>query len=379
MNLHLIDDEKFFDPFVEKLEALGLLENNLFVVRDCGPLKFIRRSDLIYGRFCDKLLIGDTRKYKKVFIHCLTSEMHDWILQNEFNELNWMIWGKDLYTSDLVDFPLYEKLTKDLVRKVNNQRFAFNFGYWNPKNVIRRAGMAKTYGKIDYVLTWIEPEYKYAIKHIKGLKAKHENFAYMFEYDVEVLRAKFVERGCQAKKKVNEMKCVLGNSGVAANNHLDALQKIKHAHLKEILIPVSYGNAKYTTLLKREIETRYTDRRIAYLDKFMSFSDYIDFFDRYDIFISNSIRPIGMGNIWMAFIMGKLVFMNTDNFMYPYLRSLGLQVYDINQIDSLEVILKAVNFRQNSDTAVQFLSKAKIDHMYLNLFSKDTSIYNQIV
>ncbi|MEH6307441.1 TDP-N-acetylfucosamine:lipid II N-acetylfucosaminyltransferase [Olivibacter sp. CPCC 100613] len=378
MNLHLIDDEKFFDPFVEKLEALDLLENNIFIVKECGPLKFIRRRDLVHGRMCDKHLIGDTRKYGKVFIHCFTAEMYDWVLEHSFKELNWMIWGKELYSSDLVSYPLYEAHTKEIVKKISNHRFSLNLGYWRPKNVIRRVNLPRIFSKFDNVLTWIEPEYEYAIRNIKGLRAKHQEFAYMFEMDARVLRARF--RHIQPfRKNVSELRCILGNSGVASNNHLDAIQKTLDLPLREILIPISYGNEKYIGLLKESLQKKHTATNIKYLDSYVSFIEYIEIFDQYDVFISNSIRPVGMGNIWMALLMGKIVFMNRRNLVFPYLRAMGIEIFDIEMIEKVDSIFKTIDLKKNADLAAEFLSNKRINKMYLQLFSKEVSMQHETV
>ncbi|WP_134092145.1 TDP-N-acetylfucosamine:lipid II N-acetylfucosaminyltransferase [Olivibacter sp. XZL3] len=378
MNLHLIDDEKFFDPFVEKLESLNLLENNIFIVKECGPLKFIKRSDLVHGRMCEKDLIGDTRQYKKVFIHCFTPDMYDWVLEHSFKELNWMIWGKELYSSDLVNYPLYELLTKEIVKKVSTQRFSFNLGYWRPKNVIRRVNLPRIFSKFDNILTWIEPEYEYAVRNIKGLRAKHQQFAYMFEMDANVLRRRF-GNAQSSRKRITELRCILGNSGVASNNHLDAIQKTNNIPFKEILIPISYGNERYIELLKDAVQTIGANGNISYLDKYVSFTDYIEVFDQYDVFISNSIRPVGMGNVWMALLMGKLVFMNRRNLVFPYLRAMGIEIFDIGMIEKVDSIFKTIDLKKNADLAAEFLSNKRINKMYVQLFSKEVAMQHEAV
>jgi len=365
MNLHILNDEKFFDPFVEKLENLGLLANNLFVVKECGPLKFIRRKDLIYGRMCDKKLIGDVSRYEKVFIHCFTLEMYGWVHQHTFNELNWMVWGKELYGPEF----LFEHQTKSLVRKARSAKLALDLRFFKIKNFFMNINAANIYSKVDNVLTWIEPEYKYAIKHVKGLKAKHQDFAYTFEYDAESISSKFYKKTDYRDKTQNELRCILGNSGVASNNHLDAIRKIQKADFHTVTVPISYGNKKYIQLLKKEIIRKYSDKNITYLDRFMSFDEYMFFFSQYDAFISNSIRPVGMGNIWMALLMGKIVFMNTKNLVYPYLQSLGVQIFDIDDMEDIEVLLGTIDLDANCRIAVNFLSKSRINELYLNLFS----------
>lgn len=371
MNLHILNDEKFFDPFVEQLEALGLLANNVFVIKEDGPLNFVRRKDLVYARMRDEALIGDVSKYDKVFIHCFTLEMYAWVHRYQFKELNWMIWGKELYKSEF----LYEEQTKNLVKKVRDIKLTLDFYFLKAKNFFMNIDSSKVYGKIDNVLTWIQPEYEYAVQHIKGLRAKHQDFAYTFEYDVEFISSKFCSKKFDKAKGSKKLRCILGNSGVASNNHLDAIHKIKEIDLAEILIPISYGNKNYIKLLRKELSRKYLNKNITYLDTYMTFGEYVDFYCQYDVFINNSIRPVGMGNIWMALLMGKLVFMNPENLVFPYLRSLGFQIFDINDLSDIDEIRGKVDLISNRNNALSFLSKSKINEIYISLFSNNVLVF----
>lgn len=370
MNLHLLHDEKFFDPFAEKLESLGLLDNNVFVIKECGPLKFIRRTDLVFGRLCDTELLGDVSRYKKVFIHSFSFEMYRWVHQHTFQELNWMIWGKELYESELVDFKLYEPHTKRIVRKIRNTRITLALYYRRAENYLMNIDVKKIYNKIDNVLTWIEPEYNYAVKHIKGLNAKHKEFAYTFEHDVKMFIDKFNTEQFYINAASKNLRFIIGNSGASANNHLDALHAIAKINFGEVMMPVSYGDQKYILLLKQEVLSTYGAKHITYADKFLNFGQYLDFFNRYDVFVSNSLRPIGMGNIWMAFLLGKLVFMNPNNLVFSYLKSLGLNVYGLDTINQIATIVKDVDLEMNKKIASNFLATERIDELYAGLFGK---------
>jgi|GEM_PF-994953 len=368
MNLHVLNDEKFFDPFVEKMEELKLLDNNVFVVKERGPLKFIKRKDLVYGRIGDKERIGDVSKYDKVFIHSFTFHLYRWVHQNTFKELNWMIWGKELYESNLVDYPLYESKTKSILQKIKRMRPMMSSYYRKAEQFFLQIDIEKVYNKFDYVLTWIEPEYRFAIEHIKGLKAAHKSFAYTFEVDTEILSNLFDDKQLYEHKQKKMLRCIIGNSGASSNNHLDALEKIKDVNFHEVMLPVSYGDVDYISLLKKEVQLHYNYQHITFADRFMRFDEYLHFFMGYDVFISNASRPIGMGNIWMALLTGKLVFMNSKNLVFPFLRSLGLQIFDIDDICRIYEILNKVNLTKNRDIATNFLSKNKITTLYENLF-----------
>ncbi|MDM8176748.1 MULTISPECIES: TDP-N-acetylfucosamine:lipid II N-acetylfucosaminyltransferase [Olivibacter] len=365
MNLHILDDEKFFDPFVQKLEALGLLGNNIFVVKECGSLKYIKRQDLIYCRMCDSRRIGNTRHYAKVFIHCFTRDLFEWVYDNDFQELNWIIWGKDLYLTE----DLFEKQTKHIVKKIKDRRSAIELRLTRARHFFLNIDLSKVYTKVANVLTWIKPEYDYAVTHIKGLKANHLDFAYMFEYDAEFIVSQFLYNRNFKHKKISDFKIVLGNSGVASNNHLDALEELRQLGFEEIVIPLSYGNEKYIKILQKEIERKPLLTKITYLTQFLTLHEYLTAFYKSDIFVSNSIRPLGMGNIWIALLLGKLVFMNPKNLVFDFLKSMGLQVFAIGELESVEDIAQTIDVKANVDIAIDFLSTARIDAMYRNLFS----------
>lgn len=370
MNLHILNDEKFFDPFVGKLEELDLLDNNIFIVKERGPLRFIKRKDLVYGRLGDKQLIGDILQYEKVFIHAFSFELYRWVKQHTFRELNWMVWGKELYESKMVNYPLYEARTQNIVQKIKRVRPVMSSYYRKAERFFFQIDIEEVYKKVDYVLTWIKPEYDYAVRHIKGLQARHKDFAYTFEINTEAFANMFDGKSFYLHAEARKLKCLIGNSGTSVNNHIDALYKIENANFSEITMPVSYGDPEYVELLKKEVKRSFAFKNITFMDQFMTFGNYLQFFNSYDIFLSNSLRPIGMGNIWIALLMGKVVFMNNKNLVFPYLKSLGLQVYDINEVDQFDNIIKEVDLERNRSIAADFLSKYRVNELYSNLFGK---------
>lgn len=376
MNLHVLNDEKFFDSFVERLEKLNLLDNNIFIVKEQGPLKYIRRTDLVYGRLADKKNLGDISKYEKVFIHSFTFHLYRWVNQNNFKELNWMIWGKELYESSMVNYPLHEEYTKNTIQKIRNIRPKMSHYYRKAEQLLFQVDVAKVYNKIDYILTWIKPEYDYAIKHIPGLKAKHKTFAYAFELNTESLSEMYNGHSLIERKTKDGLNCIVGNSGASSNNHLDALKKMNAVNFKQITMPVSYGDKEYIDLIKKESNQNYRHINISFIEQYMNFDKYLALFKKQDVFISNSLRPIGMGNIWMALLLGKLVFMNSKNLVYPYLLSIGLKVYNIEEINKIDDILNDVDLESNRNIAADFLSKGKIDELYITLFGNGVNELN---
>lgn len=368
MNLHILNDEKFFDPFTERLETLNLLDNNRFVVKEKGRLKYIRREDLVYGRLHNKSLIGNPSHYDKVFIHSFSFDLYRWVNQHHFKELNWMIWGKELYESRMIKYNIFEPQTKEIINRINRVRPIVSVYYRKAEQLLLNIDLTKVHQKVDNILTWIVPEYEFAVQNIKGLRASHQHFAYLFELKTNEICKDYSPPTEFAKRTISNLKCMIGNSGAASNNHMDALIKIAPLNFKELTLPISYGDADYIDLLKQEINRRYKSDTISYLQHFFPLEDYVKILKAYDIFISNSLRPIGMGNIWIALLTGKLVFMNKKNLVFSYLQSLGLEVFDIDNIHNIGEIIWKVNYQRNQDIAKNFLADEHMNKLYTSLF-----------
>ncbi len=366
MNLHIFNDEKFFDPFVNKLEELNLLDNNKFVVKRKNPLKYIKRKDLVFCRLHHIQIIGDTKNYDKVFIHAFSYDLYKWVNDNDFKQLNWMIWGSELYEMRGINFELYESETHKVYKKLKNIKYITSILFRDFQRLIFNIKINKVYKKIDNVLTWITPEYQLAINNIKGLNAKHQYFLYGFDIDIEKISNEI--KITQLNQDIKQLKCIIGNSGAITNNHLDALHKIKNCGFEDILIPISYGNQEYKKLLIKEIKASFGDLNLTYLDKFMNFQEYLDVLDNYDVMITNSLRPLGMGNIWIALLSGKLVFMNNKNFMYKYMCDLGFEIFDIDKISNIKSYIQRFNGENNKFLSKQFLSENRINEIYRSIF-----------
>ena len=100
MNLHIVPDNTFINKFYENLQELGLTGTNRVVVRINEPeLKSVKHNlpfaPLYSSRF--ESLVGNTFEYEKVFIHYFTPLLYRWVATHKFRELNWMVWGGDLY------------------------------------------------------------------------------------------------------------------------------------------------------------------------------------------------------------------------------------------------------------------------------------------
>ena len=159
---------------------------------------------------------------------------------------------------------------------------------------------------------------------------------------------------------------MVGNSGYPTNNHLDAIAYMEEHSIKaDLLIPVSYGDKKYISLLKRRLAS-YKNGTVTFVDKFMDFDEYLNLLSGADAFVMNSIRPQGYGNVLMMLYMGKPVFMNERNISAPDLKKNGIVTSDWSEMNS---ILSHKPMAQNKEAIANLLSHSRLINVYRELFS----------
>lgn len=364
MNLHIAPDNVFTNRFYENLSELNVLEKNKIIVRSHEQkLRYIKHDIPFAKLYSNKFngLIGDTAAYEKVFIHQFTPLLYQWVATNKFQELNWMVWGADLYNLPFIDDHVYEPITYSNYVKKN----------WSLEDLIYKAKVYffnrrfkdEAYSKVKHVLTWMEGEYRFAKNKLPSLSAKHQFFFYENELPYSQLddllsKVKPTEAG-------EKPAYILGNAANPVLNHVDAVYALEQKQIKaDLKIPVSYGFPAYTKFLRKELSF-YTGGSIEFIDQYMTFQDYLNFLSTADGMIMNSVRPQGYGNIFLMQYMAKPVYFNLKNISLPDLTTNNIVWRDIDRIPTggkKEEI-------ENKEAVVQLLSHARLLKTYQELFS----------
>lgn len=359
MNLHIAPDNTFTSKFYENLQELGLADKNKIIIRSNEKkLKSIRHdlsfAPLYSSRF--DALAGNTLQYEKVFIHYFTPLMYRWVARNEFRELNWMVWGGDLYNLPSLDKLCYEPLTFEKFVKGNR---SFQSKLYDLKILFTQNPYSKkAYSRVNNILTWMKEEYKFAIGHLP-VEAQHKFFFYENQVPYHQLDG-------LAKPAGNSDRTVfiVGNSGSPTNNHLDAIQFLEDNRVNaDLIIPVSYGDPHYISFLKKESKFSFGD--VKFLERFMPFEEYLNVLASSDGLIMNTLRPQGYGNILMMMYLGKPVYFNAGNISLPDLDRAGLRWEPIEAIRSAGPSKPAV---ANDEAVIRFLSHDRLIKEYRSLF-----------
>ncbi|WP_276369977.1 TDP-N-acetylfucosamine:lipid II N-acetylfucosaminyltransferase [Chryseolinea sp. H1M3-3] len=360
MNLHIVPDNTFSNKFYDNLLELNLSGNNKIVVRtNEEKLKNIKHAlpfaPLYSKRFAS--LVGDTAHYKKVFIHYFTPLLYRWVATHTFQELNWMIWGGDLYNLSSLDELCYEPLT---LNNYVRQDWSAQTKLYNLKVLLtQRPFQKKAYSKVKNILTWMTEEYKFALDHLP-INADHKFFFY--ENQLPYGRLDGVIRSSGSSDKLS---LIIGNSGSPTNNHLDAVKFLEDSKISaDLYFPVSYGDARYISFLKKNI--KFSFGRVEFIERFMPFDEYLNFIVSADGLVMNSTRPQGYGNILMMMYIGKPVFFNSKNISLPDLNAAGLKWFSLESLKSLETLK---NDAGNKVAVMNLLSHERLLKEYQILFS----------
>lgn len=362
MNLHIAPENVFTDTFLNNLEEAGVLANNRVVLRTSEKtLKRVKRAvpfAPLYSKEFNKHT-GDTATYDKVFIHQFTPLLYRWAALREFRQLNWAVWGADLYNLPFNQKNLYESLT--LARFVSKS-FSWNeFLYRAKVSLLHDPYRDAAYRKVSNILTWMTTEYEFASRNLRTLNADHQFFFYENQLPYRDLDK--ISRSIRSSKRVPTY--ILGNSSTPELNHVDVVAWMQEHGVKANLqIPVSYGDTRYTSFLKKNVSF-YTGGTLEFVDRYMNIQDYLQFLNSADGLIMNNIRPQGYGNIFMMMYLGKPVFLNPKNISAPELNKRGLQWFPLEKLagDPRHGML------DNKDAIMTLLSHDNLLSAYRDLFS----------
>jgi len=359
MNLHIVPDNTFINKFYDNLNDLGLLGINKIVVRsNDSKLKSVRHNipfaPLYSTRFAS--LIGNTEQYEKVFIHYFTPLMYRWVTRHKFRELNWMVWGGDLYNLPSLDHVCFEPLTfqQYVKQDLSIKTLLYRLKVFVTNSPFKRSA----YSKVKNILTWMPSEYQFAIEHLP-VHATHKFFFYENQLPYEKLDI------LPSLKNASERPLlIIGNSGSPTNNHLDVVQFLEANRVHaDLVIPVSYGDPNYIKFLKKKLT--YSYGTIKFMDRYLAFDEYLNFLSTADALVMNTIRPQGYGNILIMMYLGKPVFFNEKNISLPDLNRAGLKWLPI---ENLNVSKSLAMNASNKEAVVNLLSHERLLKEYQILF-----------
>ena len=360
VNYHLMIDEKFIDGFAK--EALSITKNNKFIFTFSPPSKYVKTADGIHAPYDTKeldSLLSHVTADDQIFIHWYSSNVNSIFDKIPLDTKVFLcFWGGDFLESPFFSHPenkinhfLYDPLTLKVVKKrafadqkqVRDLKNKSAKESGNVKNRIAthflnikqsaksltssafNAGMEERrifLNRIEAVCHWNSFDIK-ILNKLYNVSLKQRYFVYPVGTDN--LR---VEQGQNTKDSAG-LTIWLGNSDTETNNHLDALtllSKWKNLDIK-IICPLNYGNKLYAQLVA-EFGAQIFGTKFKPILEFMPRDEYYALMDEVDIVYMPHNRGQAGGNLFAFIKKGKKVFMKKQSSIYRLFKSLGMHIYD---------------------------------------------------
>lgn len=340
MILHLLDDEKFTNHAIRLFEDAFPAQNLYLVgVKRNKALKYSFDADRVSvkvigsGEYFDFLNSSD---YNLVVIHGYSEYKQKLVVRGLLKgKVALILWGSELYnrfsrisrhncleatarlrrktflSSGKLHLLLFENLIQPL------------FIFLKINSLNKRA-----FEKLDFVLTNITGDYELLLSEIRTKPALRW-FSY---YSL----SNIIEPELLSEAIGNNI--LIGNSASYTNNHVEVFEQLKSFPLgsRKLIVPLSYGDSKYAKVIEQQGRAFFGENFHPLL-QFITLSEYNKILQSCSVIIFNHVRQQGIGNITACLYLGKKVFLRKENSAFAYFRTLGVVIFDMDELDEVSL------------------------------------------
>lgn len=326
--------EKFIYPYIGFVQKNFDFNSHFFWVKfnpgDSVPDNIINVNKVL-PPFINRLigyisLIFRILSARKIILHGLFNFkvlLIIWLLPHVRKKCYWNIWGADLYQ--------YKQSSKNIK--------------WHVKQFFMRS----TIKDIGYIVSGTPGDAGLVKKWYGGNSTYINCFNYLSNLHIEC---------CKKNASNKHINILVGNSADPTNNHLEIFNKIERYKDDKIIIhcPLSYGDSSYASVIIDEGKRLFGDKFLPVIDV-MPFDEYKDLLCSIDIAIFNHDRQQAMGNIRALVGMGKKVHMRNSLTSTDSLKSLGVKVFSIEEINLIKSFPES---KSNAELMKENYSKEKL-------------------
>lgn len=384
--VHILPDARFADDFISTLSSLfGEQSHHQFFSKTAGPLQKVTYNagkltplpadDYEVQKWMESLS-ADT----ELVVHYLDARTGHCLLQSDLKaSLGWVFWGADFYSScdeqdyilpktrSIFPLPIGQRVPafakKPILRKLD---------HWYYRTIKLRQRQKLLQGilrKLTHIYHYNSFEID-LIRRTYKTTANQVPFMYPRFFTVSTFDQQKVDSQSD-QHSADTITILLGNSASPYLNHLDGLDLIPAEDKVHVTVPLSYGNPAYTESLHKNLKN-YNGPDLSVLDQYLAAEDYYNLLSRMHLYLSPSIRSIGMGNITTMLALGKSVVLFPNNPGSAYLKECGFHIEDLHHdlsVSSLERFALQVPHTANQELAHKLFSKEAIERNYTSIFA----------
>lgn len=355
--LHFFTDGKVVNDAIESFETVFPKENMFVVLSKEGKSSLVKPHDntLFLSFKSPKLkdIIKDSNEFSEVIFHSMDYEFSLIIQHMEHPNINWVVWGGDMYESLLYrkGYQLYideENLFKVRSGKLPVFLYKALIGvrdYYHYKLQVRANKKIKT-------VTACRPDYDLLVKYYPEFRrCQNKEFFY---YPIE----KMLDERTRDRFVSGDNIWVNPAAGYNGN-HIEILKRLSHfKHLRKVVVPLSYGISYWAKYVEKE-GGKMLGNNFEPLMSFLPKEEYYNKFLSSNSFIFGHLRQCAVGNIIIALYLGAKVFLFKANPLYEYYKSMGVVIFSIDDElteENAYTLLSYENRRRNRQIMVDHYS-----------------------
>lgn len=220
---------------------------------------------------------------KWIFVHSLPAPHYSiWIKKKFCDKIIWRTWGHDTGYS-YINNNRIKQFVKKFIEAVWKRKIK-RFAAIGIANIVDEIEIREKFGNIK---TFQIP---YVDDGKRGLESVLKDIKKDGHIGVNVL---------------------VGHSGWATNKHITVMQELEKYKQENMIIYLilSYGEPNYIKVVKEYVKNNWDDNVIM-IEKFMSYSEYIELLNKMDIAIFDYERSYALGNIQILINLRKKIFLN---------------------------------------------------------------------
>lgn len=375
MIIHLSNDEKFIDDFIQNQNKyFPQVTNKYFAIAPNDTFRHIKNPKVEQfnnGLTYHKLLEQFKEKPKAFIFHNLNRHYFNLIntIPKEIS-IAWIFYGTEIFgrgeNQDLFWGPITKKNYHPLAKVWLYRRLQYLMYYFDDKLSFRISPFLKAIHRIDYMAHWIKEDYKFIVNRY-GLKKM--NFI-EFRYSIDMPQTDYEHR---LKEDL-----MIGHSAAPTNNHLDIINELPKSfinHFKRIIIPLSYGGTPaYIRAVKKSASKKFGDK-VIFLNTFLDKDTYFNMLSGVKLLIMAQYRSQGGSNIRFFLKNGTDLAFYEHNNMHKFYKQLGVKTHTIRSLknNSFSFLLPK-DHNRNKEITAELFQNDQIKTYYENLFFLKNSL-----
>ncbi len=330
--LHITIDDKFIESANWQFEQIFPGSNKFYILVSNSDLnlKYVTiqpNYEILYqNEQAYNKILNELNYYDLIVFHGLDDFCCKIILRSDNKQkILWSLWGYEVYNyhkyfiKNIYGSETKRKFQTKRPKTLRKRLVGF---YYAITNFYKNNNRFRAIKKIRYFGFPYKEEY-ILLNDLKLLNSDYVRFTYYpLEFIIKDHENIFVSGN----------NILLGNSATLSNNHLEVFEILNTLDLrgKKVIVPLSYGDNSYRDEILK-LGTASLPDHFEPLIEFYPLDEYNKIINSCSVFIMNSYRQQGIGNIFAMLWMGAKVYLDERNTTYHYLKRINCTVYSVNK------------------------------------------------